>query len=69
MFITQRIIQRSYKMSVAILLLVVAVVLFALALGTTRRRYDPPAYPLWPSFVCGGFFFWALSQLWPLLNK
>lgn len=56
-------------MSVAILLLVVAVVLFALALGTTRRRYDPPAYPLWPSFVCGGFFFWALSQLWPLLNK
>lgn len=55
-------------MTISVLLLVVAVVLFALALGTTRRRFDPPAYPLWPSFLCGGFFFWAMSQLYTVVK-
>ena len=51
-------------MSFAVLFLVVAVIVFAM--GTWSRWWTSPV-PYYPAFVCLGLFFWALSQLWPLL--
>lgn len=53
-------------MTIAILFLVIAVVLFGL--GAFSRWWAAPV-PYYPSFVCGGLFFWALSQLWPMVNR
>ena len=53
-------------MSIAVLFLVIAIVLFGI--GAWSRWWAAPQ-PYYPSFVCGGLFFWALSQLWPILAK
>lgn len=53
-------------MTLAILFLVIAVVLFGI--GAFSRWWTSPA-PYYPAFVCGGLFFWALSQLWPMIVK
>ena len=53
-------------MTVSILFLVIAVVLFGI--GAWSRWWNSPQ-PYYPSFVCGGLFFWALSQLWPMVSK
>jgi hypothetical protein len=54
-------------MSIAVVFLVVAVLLFGM--GAWSRWWAAPTQPYYPSFVCGGLFFWALSTLWPMLNK
>ena len=54
----------------ATILLVVAVILFAL--GASSRWWGSPADPRGPYFgslMCAGLFFWSLSQLWPMLTK
>lgn len=53
-------------MSMSVLFLVIAVVVFAI--GAWSRWWSSPA-PYYPAFLCGGLFFWALSQLWPVLGK
>lgn len=53
-------------MSIAVLFLVIAVIVFAL--GAWSRWWASPQ-PFYPAFLCGGLFFWALSQLWPVLVK
>ena len=47
-------------MSVSILFLVLAVVLFAI--GAWSRWWTAPQ-PFYPAFLSAGLFFWALSQL------
>ena len=55
-------------MSFAVVFLVIAVIVFAI--GAWSRWWgtagSPPYYP---AFLCAGLFFWALSQLWPVLTK
>jgi hypothetical protein len=51
-----------------LVLLIVAVVLFAIGAFSRWWNTPPTAPPYYPSFICAGLFFWALSQLWPLLN-
>lgn len=53
-------------MSVSVLFLVIAVIVFAF--GAWSRWWVSPA-PYYPAFVCGGLFFWALSQLWPAIAR
>jgi hypothetical protein len=53
-------------MSIAVLFLVIAVIVFALGAWS---RWWPSAQPYYPAFLCIGLFFWALSQLWPVLVK
>ncbi|MGC2150788.1 MAG: hypothetical protein WA618_02000 [Terriglobales bacterium] len=53
-------------MSFATVFLVVAVILFAI--GAFSRWWVSPT-PWYPSFVCAGLFFWALSSLWPQLTR
>ncbi len=53
-------------MSLSILFLVLAVVMFAL--GAWSRWWTAPQ-PYYPAFLSAGLFFWALSQLWPMINK
>jgi hypothetical protein len=49
------------------ILLIVAIVIFAI--GAWSRWWGNPQTPYWPAFICAGLFFWALSQLWPLVSK
>jgi hypothetical protein len=53
-------------MPFAVILLVVAVIMFAI--GAWSRWWPSPA-PYYPAFISAGLFFWALSQLWPLISK
>ena len=53
-------------MSVSVLFLVIAIVLFALG---SWSRWWAAQQPYYPTFISGGLFFWALSQLWPILAK
>jgi hypothetical protein len=53
-------------MTLSVLFLVIAVVLFGL--GAFSRWIASPQ-PWYPSFICSGLFFWALSALWPMVNK
>jgi hypothetical protein len=54
-------------MTISVLFLVIAIVLFAL--GSWSRWWATQQQAYYPTFVCGGLFFWALSQLWPMLAK
>ena len=55
-------------MSIQILFLVVALILFAM--GAWSRWWGPPDRPpFYPTLVAGGLFFWVLSALWPLITK
>jgi hypothetical protein len=49
-----------------VVFLIVAVVL--LAIGAFSRWFPSPT-PWYPSFLCAGLFFWALSALWPMLTS
>lgn len=54
----------------ATILLVVAVILFAL--GAWSRWWGTAADPRGPyygAFICAGLFFLSLSMLWPLVIK
>jgi hypothetical protein len=53
-------------MPLSVLFLVVAVILFAI--GAWSRWWAAPQ-PYYPAFLSAGLFFWALSQLWPMINK
>lgn len=53
-------------MPVAVLLLTVSVILFAISAWS--RWWASPA-PYYPAFISAGLFFWALSQLWPMIAK
>jgi hypothetical protein len=55
-------------MSIQILFLVVALILFAMG-AWSRWWAGPPDRPLYPTLLSGGLFFWVLSTLWPLLTK
>ncbi len=54
-------------MTLSVLFLVIAVVLFGL--GAFSRWWPATPSPWYPSFICSGLFFWALSVLWPMVNK
>jgi hypothetical protein len=57
-------------MNIGVVFLVIAVILFAI--GAWSRWWGTAADPRGPyfgSFLCAGLFFWALSQLYPLLSR
>ncbi len=53
-------------MSISVLFLVIAMIIFAL--GAWSRWWVAPN-PYYPTFVCMGLFFYTLAQLWPVINK
>ena len=53
-------------MSVSVVFLVVAVILFGMG---AFSRWWPAPQPWYPAFVSAGLFFWSLSQLWPMVSK
>jgi hypothetical protein len=53
-------------MSVSIVFLVVAVILFALSVFS---RWWTAPQPWYPAFLSAGMFFWSLSVLWPMISK
>jgi hypothetical protein len=53
-------------MPLATVFLVVAVILFAISAWS---RWWATPQPYYPSLISGGLFFWALSQLWPMIVK
>jgi hypothetical protein len=55
-------------MPVQIFFLVVALVLFAMGAWSRWWAAAEPR-PYYPTMLCGGLFFWTLSQLWPLISK
>jgi hypothetical protein len=62
----RRTLTKRGPMSLSALLLVLAVVMFAI--GAWSRWWASPQ-PYYPAFLSAGLFFWALSQLWPMINK
>ena len=56
-------------MSISVVFLVLAVLLFGFGAFSRWWRNVPDRPPYYPAFIAAGLFFWALSQLWPLLAK
>ena len=54
-------------MTVSILFLVVALILFAI--GAWSRWWPASPQPYYPSLISGGLFFATLSFLWPMITK
>lgn len=52
-------------MGLPVVFLIVALVLFGM--GAWSRWWASPA-PYYPTFVCGGLFFYVLAQLWPMIH-
>lgn len=54
-------------MTVSILCLVIAAVLFALS--ALSRWWAAPPNPYYPTLISAGLFFAVLSALWPQISK
>ena len=52
-------------MSISVVFLVFAFVIFAI--GAWSRWWASPQ-PYYPAFMCAGLMFWVLAQLWPQLH-
>lgn len=53
-------------MSISVVFLVVALILFGI--GAFSRWWVAPQ-PYYPAFISAGLFFWVLSILWPQIVK